>query len=1304
MVKEGKYKEALEIIMQDLPLPGVIGRICPHECEDACRRAEIDAPVAIRDLKRLAADMFDPRQIDISCLPERKERVAIIGSGPAGLSAAYHLAKRGIRSTIFEALSQAGGMLRVGIPQYRLPVKVLDNEIGLIEDLGVEIKTNSPLGPDFTMDDLFEKGFKAVYLALGAHKGIELGIPGERSAGVRQGVDFLREANLAGKTEVGSKVAVIGGGNVAIDVARSAVRLGAGEVTIVYRRTRAEMPAWEEELQAAEAEGVRLVLLSAPVEVLTRNDRVIGLRCIRMELGEPDESGRRRPVPVPGTEYDMDIDQVIAAIGQRPDLGAIEGIPGIEITRWGTIQVDPVTYATGREGVFAGGDVQSGPGIAISAIAAGREAAESICRYLDGMDIAEGRQPKAIENPVYRPIPKHESVRARARMRRLPPEERKKGFMEVELGLDEDTGKEEAARCLNCGYCCECFQCVEACSAGAVTLGTHAEQAETIELEVGSIILAPGFQAFDPSRYTHYRYAKHPNVVTSIEFERILSATGPTQGRLLRPSDRREPAKIAWLQCVGSRDVHHCDHGYCSSVCCMYAIKQALISREHSTEELDCAIFFIDVRAFGKDFERFYNRAAEEGIRFIRTRIPTVEEAPGTDDLELTYLDGKGRPVDERFDMVVLSVGMEISADAIRMAKTVGIELNADSFAESSSFSPVESSRPGIFTAGAFHAPQDIPSSVTDASAAAAQAGALLSEARFSLSKTKELPPELPHTDIKGARPRVGVFVCDCGTNIAGVVDVPQVARYAEGLPFVEYVAENLFSCSQDAQEAITQAVAEQRLNRVVVASCTPQTHEPLFQETVRGAGINKYLFEMANIRNQCSWVHAEYPEAATEKAKDLVRMAVEKVIRLEPLKETELEVTQAALVIGGGPAGMAAAKNLADQGYATYLIEKADSLGGNGLRLFQTWKREDIRSRTRSLINEITAHERIEVITNAEITSVEGFVGKFTTTITAHGQERRLAHGVTVIATGATELKPTEYGYGEDPRVVTSLELDELLAADDPRLREIETCVFIQCVGSRIPERPYCSRVCCTHSVMSALHLKEQNPKLRVFVLYRDIRTYGLREHVYKEAREKGVVFIRYDHEQELRVEREEESLAITFTDTTLKRKLRIDSDLLILAAAMVRDKEDRLSQLFKVPVNEDGFFVEAHVKLRPVEFATDGVFFCGLAHSPQAIDESIAQAQAAASRAVTVLSQKTIHSSGIVAVVNPLWCSSCGVCVAVCPYGAPSFNDKGVAEINPVLCKGCGLCTASCRSGAIHLNGFDEGQIMAMIESVSG
>jgi heterodisulfide reductase subunit A len=826
-----------------------------------------------------------------------------------------------------------------------------------------------------------------------------------------------------------------------------------------------------------------------------------------------------------------------------------------------------------------------------------------------------------------------------------------------------------------------------------------------LDIDVGSIILSPGASTFNPSKYTQYKYAKHPNVITAMEFERIICSSGPYEGNLLRPSDKKEPKKIAWIQCIGSRDLNHCDHSYCSSVCCMYAIKEALIAREHSHNGLDCAIFYIDMRAYGKDFDRYYNRALASDIRFIRSRIASVEEVPLTDDLEITYTNESHQVIDEQFDLVVLSVGMEIPRHTIDMAHKLEIELSHNSFAQTASFKPVETSRPGIFISGAFHSPKDIPSSVTDASAAAAQASAMLSDARFSLTKVKQLPEEIPSTEIMGQRPRIGVFVCRCGTNIAGVVDVPSVAEYAKKLPYVAHVDENLFSCSQDTQEQITAAVKEHRLNRVVVASCTPQTHEPLFQETVRNAGINKYLFEMANIRNQCSWVHAEQPEQATEKARELVRMAVSKVSLLEPLSETQLDINQAALVIGGGIAGMAAAKNLARQGYKTFLIEKTDALGGNALSLYKTWKGEHIQEELKELVDDITSDTMIETYLNAEITKVEGFVGNFTTTIVSNGKEIELVHGVTIIATGATELKPDEYLYGTDPRVITSLELDRMFITKDKTLKEADTCVFIQCVGSRIPERPYCSKVCCTHSVVSALELKELNPAMRVFVLYRDMRTYGLREELYKEARQKGVVFVRYDSDQELKVDKIDGRLGVTFTDCTLRRRITIGSNLLVLASAIKREQNDPLSQLFKIPTNSDGFFVEAHVKLRPVDFATDGVFFCGLAHSPKPIDESIAQAQAAASRAVTLLAQKTIYSSGTIAEVNPLFCSSCGVCAAVCPYSAAELDEQtGIATINPVLCKGCGLCVASCRSGAIHLNGFDEGQIMAMIGAING
>ncbi|MDJ0783717.1 MAG: FAD-dependent oxidoreductase [Desulfosarcinaceae bacterium] len=1305
MVKEGKYKEALELIMEDLPLPGVLGRVCPHGCEDACRRCEVDQPLAIRDLKRLAADQFDAREIEIECAPERPEKVAIIGSGPAGLSAAYQLARRGVKSVIYEALSQAGGMLRVGIPDHRLPPEILDQEIEVITNLGVEIKVNTPLGPDLTVDDLFDQGYKAVYLAVGAHKGIGLNIPGEKAKGVRQGVEWLRQVNLDGSAPLGKRVAIIGGGNVAIDVARSAVRLGAESVQVIYRRTRAEMPAWEEEIQAAEAEGVEFVYLTAPQEILVDNGKVDGLRCIRMDLGGADSSGRRRPIPLPGSEIDLDVDMVVPAIGQRPDLSAIEAVSGLEFTRWSTADVDPVTFATGRPGLFAGGDLQSGPWVAIGAIAAGKEAAESIERYLDNADLAAGREPREYGAPVYRPIPADAVVTARAKMPELALAEREGNFREVELGYAAAEGQAEAGRCINCAYCCECYQCVEVCGAGAVTLETHAQERELVDLQVGSVILAPGFTPYDPSGLDFYGFDEHPNVITSMQFERLLSASGPTEGHVVRPSDHKEPQRIAWFQCVGSRDQNRCNNSYCSSVCCMYAIKEAVIAKEHAGDGLDCAIFYMDMRTYGKEFERYYEGAKQQGIRFLRSKVHTIDPVPGSDDLEVRYVNEDGSLASEVFDLIVLSVGLETNPEVVALAQSMGVGVTDGNFCQTDTFAPVTTTREGIFVCGAFQGPKDIPTAVVDASAAAAASGELLSLARNTETRTAEVVPE---TSVIGQRPRVGVFVCRCGINIAGVVDVPAVRDYAATLPFVEYVNDNMYSCSQDTQEEMTALIKEKGLNRVVVAACTPKTHEPLFQETLLNAGLNKYLFEMVNIRNQDSWVHKNNPEIATGKAKDLVRMAIDKVILKEALAETELNVTQAALVVGGGIAGMTASLSLARQGYPTHLVERTDRLGGQALSLFRTWKGELIQHQLAELVAEVKAEPKVTVHLNTELTAVDGFVGNFNTTLTNGTGEETIEHGVTLMATGAHELVPSEYAYGEDDRIVTSLELDRRLRADDDTVKNLATAVFIQCVGSREPERPYCSRVCCTHAIENALALRERNPEANIYILNRDIRTYGERELIYTKAREAGIIFIRFDVGHKPSISAADGKITVRVTDHILGRPVEIETDLLSLSAAVVPYADEQLAQFYKLPLNADGFFVERHAKLGPSEFATDGVFLCGLAHYPKSIDESISQGKAAASRAVTLLAQERIFTSGEVAQVDPMLCSSCGVCVSVCPYSAPSFIEAdarmfaGKATINAALCKGCGLCVASCRSGAIHHKGFDNNQIFAMIDAI--
>ncbi len=846
-----------------------------------------------------------------------------------------------------------------------------------------------------------------------------------------------------------------------------------------------------------------------------------------------------------------------------------------------------------------------------------------------------------------------------------------------------------------------CKICTAFCGVDAID---HSMQDEIIELNVGSIILAPGFEPFDPSKFDTYNYSKFPNVITSMEMERILSASGPTAGHLVRPSDQAEPKKVAWFQCVGSRDMNRCDNSYCSSVCCMYAIKEAVVAKEHAGDELDCAIFYMDIRTHGKDFERFYDSAREkQGVRFLRSRIHTIDPVGDSGDLSVRYVTESGELKSETFDMIVLSVGLQTSSETAELADRLGLEMTDGNFCKTDTFDPVATSKEGIYVCGAFQGPKDIPQSVVDASAAAAAAGEILSPARNTETKTPEVIPE---TNVTNERPRVGVFVCRCGTNIAGVVDVPSVAEYAKTLPYVVYTCDNLYSCSQDTQETISQIIKQKNLNRVVVAACTPKTHEPLFQETLLNAGLNKYLFEMANIRNQDSWVHKNNPELATKKARDLVRMAVSKVTLMEPLKESELEVNQTAMVIGGGISGMAAAKSLANQGYETHIIERSAQLGGQALNLYQTVTGEDIQKKLSGLIKEVQNNKNIHIHVDTALSNVDGFVGNFEATLSSNGTQESLEHGVAVIATGASPLKPAEYSYGEDPRILISLELDRKFIDKDPGLKKINTAVFIQCVGSREPERPYCSRVCCTHAIDNALQLKKLNPAMNVFVLYRDIRTYSEREYIYKEAREAGVIFIRFSLDRKPEVILKDGRLLVKTMDPILGRPLEIETDLLTLATAVVPYKDEQLANFFKVSLNDDGFFVERHAKLGPVEFATDGVFLCGLAHYPKPIDESIAQGRAAASRAITLLAQKTIHTSGNIAETDPAMCSQCGVCVSVCPYSAPSFTEEGPwtgkAQINPVLCKGCGLCVASCRSGAIHLKGFDNDQIFSQIFSL--
>lgn len=852
----------------------------------------------------------------------------------------------------------------------------------------------------------------------------------------------------------------------------------------------------------------------------------------------------------------------------------------------------------------------------------------------------------------------------------------------------------------------ECQICKEFCEADAIDFD---QKEEMRDINVGSIILTTGADKYDPVPLHEYGYGRYKNVLTSIEFERILAASGPYEGHLQRPSDGKVPVKVAWLQCVGSR-TEDCHMPYCSSVCCMYAMKEAIIAKEH-VETVEPAIFFMDLRAFGKDFDRFYERAKDTGVRFIRARVGKIREIEESGNLEVLYVTESGENIVEEFDLVVLSVGLTPRRDMKDLSDKLGIRLNKYGFIEHTGNSPVDTTRPGVFVCGPAVSPKDIPETVMQASGAVGGAGEILADARGTEISRKEYPPE---KDVTGQKPRIGVFVCHCGINIGSVVDVPSVVEYAKTLPDVVYAEENLFTCSQDTQEKMKQVIEEQKLNRVVVSSCSPSTHEPLFQETLKESGLNPYLFDMANIRNHCSWVHRDDHAKATEKAKILTRIAVGKARLLEPLHSVSLPVTQKGLVIGGGLAGITAALSIADQGFEVALVEREKSLGGNLVRLKRMPDGRNVEEFLKELTERIENHERIKVFTNAEVAAVDGYIGNYVTSIRKKdtGETEDYEHGVILITTGANETKPREYLYGDgEPDVMTQLELEDDLERDEAAYKKVKDVVMVQCVGSRDEEHMYCSRVCCTQAIKNAIRLKKINPKMNIYILYRDIRTYGFYEEYYQEARALGVTFIRYDEDRKPVIEREEGEggkITVKVRDHVLGADLEIRPAKVILAPAMVPQEDASvLSQMLKIPLNEDNFFMEAHVKLRPVDFSAEGIFLAGLAHSPKMADETISQAKAAAERACTIISSDEYLSVANVASVDPEICAGCGMCVAACPYGAPKLewrSGRQISVINTALCKGCGSCSAVCPSGASQQLGFKDEQTLAMMGQALG
>ena len=1338
----GRYEDALEVVRQYNPFPATVGRVCNHPCETQCSRGQVDEPVAICALKRFVADTVyaqwdregrspEAKQEELAPFalapqelpPPERRKVAVVGAGPAGLSAAYFLARMGYTVTVFEALPVAGGMMRVGIPPYRLPREVLDREIREILRTGVRLELNHPVR---NINALLEQGFAAVFLAIGAHEAQRLGIPGEDVAGVFHGVPFLRSVNLGEEVQLGRRVVVVGGGNTAIDTARTALRLGSEEVILLYRRSQAEMPANPWELEQALEEGAQLQTLTQPIEVLSRDGHITGLRCIRMQLGEPDASGRRRPVPIPGSEFELACDTMVAAVAQAPEISFLDPDHGLEVTARGTFRVDPQTLATNRPGIFAGGDAASGPAALIEAIAAGRRGALSIDRYLRDQPLLTPREVTPLPVATFTPEEMHQALergeaapRPRARMAAVSPAERISDFREVELGLSEEQALAEAARCLRCGLCSECYMCVLACKAHAID---HQQAPVEREIHVGALLLAPGYTPYPAKESPELGWGRYANVLTSLQFERMLSASGPTRGHLVRPSDGKEPRRIAFIQCVGSRDEKH---DYCSSVCCMYATKEAMLALEHAPG-VECTIFQMDMRAFSKGFDAYYQRAQSLGVRYVRNRVSELKENPATRDIHIRYAVDDGKVGEESFDLVVLSLGMEPPEDAQVLSETLGIHLDGLGFCAPDPALPVATNRPGIFACGTFTGPKDIPETVVEAGGAAGAALAEIGTARNTLVQPRVYPPEMEVTPQE--QPRVGVFVCSCGNNIAGVVNVSQVVEYARRLPDVVYAENTIYTCSPDSLARIQEAIREHRLNRLIVASCTPRTHEPIFRDTARQAGMNPFLFEMANIRDQCSWVHPHEPEKATDKAKDLVRMAVARSRLLAPLHTRPQSLQHTALVIGGGIAGMTAALNLARQGFGVYLVERESRLGGQARRLGRRVRGGDPSELVQSLEEAVRAEERIEVLLRHQPVKTEGFVGNFRTWVQDidSPRQRLLEHGVTIVATGAQEYRGSAYGLGQHPRVLTQGDLDALLAGKEPQgvagplppIAELKDVAMLLCVGpwdemdGDQAEGFYCSRICCATAMKNAIALKEANPDTQVTVLYnRDIRTYGRLEALYTQARRLGVLFVRYPAGERPRLSLEGDRPILQVTDTALNQELHLEPDLLVLSAATLPAQGHRdLAEMFKFSCTLEGFFLEAHVKLQPVDFPSEGLFLAGMCHYPKLIEEAQTQALAAAARAARILSKEHLEVGGVVAVVEQHKCTGCLTCVRICPFGAVRINHTavgaggilGAAEVEAAACRGCGICAGECPAKAIQLEHFRDDQVLAKVEAL--
>ena len=841
-----------------------------------------------------------------------------------------------------------------------------------------------------------------------------------------------------------------------------------------------------------------------------------------------------------------------------------------------------------------------------------------------------------------------------------------------------------------------CRVCQKFCPTGAID---YNQKAEELSIEASSVIVATGYDLLDTSSLAQYGFGRFPDVLYSLQYERMMNAAGPTGGSIVKVSDKAKPERILFIQCVGSRSEKSKREPHCSQVCCMYATKQAIVTKEHEPD-IDVNILYNDLRVSGKGYEGLVERAKEEfKVKYLKGLPGEVQQDPLTGRLDVRYMDMSAGEIKEvKTDLVVLCPAMVPIKGSGELAKKLGIEVDEYGFFNSSDpLSNVKTNVPGIFVCGCSQEPKDISHSVIQAHAAAAEA--LLRCAPFCpSSELKEEQRSKVSEDLM-AEPRVGVFVCHCGLNIANVVDVREVIEDTKTLPNVVYTEDLMYTCSKDGIERIKEVIRVKELNRVVVAACTPITHAPLFRSICKEAGLNPYLFEMVNIREHASWVHHQYPEEATEKSKDLVRMAVAKAALLEPLEELSTTITPAALIVGGSVAGLVASKVIADSGFKVYLVEESEKLGGRFLSEYPhvPFSEIDEKPELEKLVEAVKGHENIELSLSSKPTRFKGSIGNFEVSIEGNpGEAKQLKVGVAILTPDAVEKVPEGlYGYGTLDSVHSVSEFRKIVEGGG--VKEGDSIGYIVCGGS---ER------CCSEVLDSALTVKKLKPTSNVYVFYEDIRLPLEGERIYREARDLGITFIRFDEESRPRVYTEEGRKIVEAYDFTLHERFSFPLDKIVLSAPLVAPEEaEELSSTFKVPLNDEGFFLEVHPKMRPIDFSSDGLFMAGTAHSPQSLKEAATQGLAAASRALTPLVLGKLTVEPLIAVVDEERCTGCGTCVSICEYNAPKMAQSAygrmVAEIDPMLCKGCGTCASRCPGRAIEVKGFTREQTMAMIRT---